>query len=115
MVYVFVDATATVTTTASQRLTGAAEVPLESAASTSGQAFDYGLCYQASGGGAVINFAGTLTYSTSAVFPDRRTFAAAASVVPGAGTWKVGFCVRNGNANAITYADYVNGWVQVTN
>jgi len=113
-VYVFVRTTTTVTTTVSQRLTGAAEVPLQSSgAGAGGQFFNYGLCYQPSTGGAITNF--TSSYSTSKVFPDLRTFAAAASVVPGAGTWKVGFCVWNNGALAIDYADFVNGWVQVTN
>lgn len=111
--YVFVGNTAVVTTTASQRLTGAAEVPLYSTASTTGQLFDYGLCYQPSGGGAITNFAGA-AYSTGAVYPERRTFAAAASVVPGAGTWNVEFCVRNNLSNSMS-SDFVNGWVQVTN
>jgi Collagen triple helix repeat (20 copies) len=113
-VYVFVDQTATVTTTASQRLTGAAEVPLASSASTSGQDFDYGLCYQSSTGGTVNNFTPGY-YSTSYVYPDERTFAASASVVPGAGTWKVGFCVRNGHGSNLIIPDFVSGWVQVTN
>ena len=112
--YVFVGPTATVTTTASQRLTGAAEVPLFSAASASGQSFDYGLCYQLSGGGTITDFAG-VNYSTASVYPEKRSFAAAASVVPGAGTWKVGFCVANDWGSNSMSSDYVNGWVQVTN
>jgi len=110
--YVFVGNTATVTTTAGQRLTGAAEVPLYSPASATGQEFDYGLCYQPSAGGTITNF--VPSYSTSEVWPDSRSFAASASVVPGAGTWKVGFCVYNDGSNAID-SDWVNGWVQVTN
>jgi hypothetical protein len=113
--YVFVGNTATVTTTASQRLTGAAEVPLYSTLSAGGQAFDYGLCYQPSTGGTISDFAGISNYSTADVYQERRSFAASASVVPGAGTWKVGFCVMNEyGANSIT-SDWVNGWVQVTN
>ena len=112
--YVFSGATATVTTTASQRLTGAAEMPLGSTgAGASGQLFDYGLCYQPSSGGTIANF--TDNYSSSRVYPDKRTFAASASVVPGAGTWNVGFCVRNGFPNPIDLVDWANGWVQVTN
>ena len=115
-VYVFVDNTTTVTTTASQRLTGAAEVPLgANTAGTSGEAFNYGLCYQPSTGGTITNFAGDTGYSTSDAYPDPRSFAATASVVPGAGTWKVGFCVENGSTHAIDNVDWVNGWVQVTN
>ncbi len=111
--YVFVGNTATVTTTVSQRLTGAAEVPLYSAASASGQHFDFGLCYQPSTGGTISNFAGT-NYSTGDVYPERRSFAASASAAFGAGTWNVGFCVRNENSNSMA-SDWVNGWVQVTN
>jgi hypothetical protein len=110
---VFVGNTATVTTTVSQRLTGAAEVPLYSAASASGQHFDFGLCYQPSTGGTISNFAGT-NYSTGDVYPERRSFAASASAAFGAGTWNVGFCVRNENSNSMA-SDWVNGWVQVTN
>ena len=112
--YFFVGNTATVTTTASQRLTGAAEVPTLSAASTSGQSFVYGLCYQPSSGGMLFNFAGS-NYSTGRMYPEPRTFAAAASVVPGAGTWKVGFCVNNNSGANQIDTGYVNGWVQVTN
>ncbi|MGD0166086.1 MAG: hypothetical protein ABSC51_02195 [Gaiellaceae bacterium] len=49
------------------------------------------------------------------MYPDQRTFAAAASVVPGAGTWNVGFCVLNEEGAAINNTGSVNGWVQVTN
>ncbi len=112
--YVFTGIPATVTTTASQRLTGVAEAPLESAASGApGELFDYGLCYQSSTGGTISNFAGD-DYSTGRVYQNRQTFAAASSVAPGAGTWKVGFCVRNWGPNSIS-PGYVNGWVQVTN
>ena len=113
--YVFAGGTADVTTTASQRLTGAASLLLGSALSAGGQLFDYGLCYQPSGGGTITNFMGA-NYASGIVYPDSRTFAAAASVVPGAGTWTVGFCVRNSyGANAIGTNHWVNGWVQVTN
>ncbi len=113
-VYVFAGGTVTVTTTASQRLTGAAVVSLGSTASGTGQLIDYGLCYQPSTGGAIANFMGA-NYASGVVYPDSRTFAAAASVLPGAGTWKVGFCVRNGyGSNAIDNNHWVNGWVQVT-
>ena len=113
--YVFVGNTATVTTTASQRLTGAAEVPLYSTPSTTGQSFDFGLCYQPSTGGTISDFTGISDYSTAVVYPEKRSFAASASVVPGAGTWKVGFCVNNYWGSNSIGSDWVNGWVQVTN
>jgi len=82
--------------------------------STSGQSFEYDLCYQPSTGGTISSFTGAYD-SFSRVYPEFRTFAAAASVVPGAGTWHVGFCIRNNyGSNEIT-TDLVNGWVQVTN
>lgn len=43
-----------------------------------------------------------------------RAFAKAGSVVPGAGTWKVGFCVQSFSASPINDNDRVNGFVQVT-
>ena len=113
--WTFVGTTSTLTTAAGERLTGIGEAPLGSKTSTSGQAFDYGLCYQPTAGGAVVNFVGSWLYSTGTLFPDRRTYAAAASVVPGAGTWRVGFCVRNPLGHAIDNNDFADGWVQVTN
>ena len=113
--FVFAGPTATLTTATGQRLTGAAGAPLGSTASTGGQTIDYDLCYQPSGGGPVTNFVSG-NYSIGVVFPERRTFIAAASVVPGAGTWKVGFCVLDsGGPNAVNNNDFVSGWVQVTN
>ena len=116
--WVFFGTTVSVTTTASQRLTSAAEATLGSTASTSGQTFYFGLCYQASTGGTISSFPGDevgTNYSVSKVYPDMRTFATAQSVVPGTGTWEVGFCVINYNANAINNNSNVSGWVQVTN
>ena len=115
VVYVFAGPATVLTTTASQRLTGSAVAMLASTASTGGEPFVYGLCYQPNTGGTIVNFMGP-NYLIGYAWPDRRSFAAAASVVPGAGTWNVGFCVLNtGNPNAIDSNGYVNGWVQVTN
>jgi hypothetical protein len=111
---VFAGPTATVTTTADQRLTGAAEAPLYSGDSTAAS-FYYGLCYQSHGGGGLLtNFAstGSLVYADPS---DPRVITATASVVPGAGTWNVGFCVYNMFSQKIESNSVVNGWVQVTN
>ena len=113
-VYLFAGGTATLTTTASQRLTGMAVAHLGSSASDTGQSFTYGLCYQPNAGGTISNFAGT-HYMNGWAYPDIRAFAAAGSVVPGAGTWKVGFCVWNFGTNSMAANDFENGWVQVTN
>ena len=109
---VFAGPTATVTTAAGQRLTGAAEAPLYSDSTTA--SFYFGLCYQSHGGGSLTNFAptGSLGYA----YPnDPRVFTATASVVPGAGTWNVGFCVMNLFSPKLESNTVVNGWVQVTN
>jgi hypothetical protein len=106
---VFASSTATVTTTASQRLTGAAWGALSSTGAQ--QTFIYGLCYQASTGGTITFFSpvnSTLTTTTS-------TYADAASVVPGAGTWTVGYCVFNPGSSSLDRFYGENGWVQVTN
>ncbi len=111
--YVFAGPSALVTTTASQRLTGSAAAPLGLAAGA--QVAIIGLCYQPNAGGSLANFVST-SYSVHLVVAERRTYSASATVVPGAGTWRVGMCVSNYvGANAISNNDYVNGWVQVTN
>jgi hypothetical protein len=108
--YVFVGTTATVTTAAGQSLVGAAELPLIASAATP---VDFGLCYQPSAGGTVNNFVSH--YSTTSVQTTSSPFSASAAVAPGAGSWKVGFCVRNDYGSATISTDWVNGWVQVVN
>jgi hypothetical protein len=59
--------------------------------------FDYGICYRASGSSnPPVNFVGDY-YSTGKIssLNNRVSFAATASVIPGAGTWEIGFCVKN--------------------
>jgi hypothetical protein len=112
--YVFVGPTVTVTTTAAQKITGSAQAPLAMSA-VGKQGFQYGLCYQASTPGApIIDFAGG-NYSIGEITSTRQSWAASASATPGAGTWKVGYCILNNLPNAIDHNDYVNGWVMVTN
>lgn len=112
--YAFNGATATVTTTSSQRLTGAATASLGKSAAGSGQ-IGYGLCYQPNAGGPLVNFVGG-AYIIGQVDGSnvRRDYSAAATVVPGAGTWKVGFCVGTNGFN-LDANDFTNGWVIVSN
>jgi Collagen triple helix repeat (20 copies) len=115
LVYVFVGPTAQVTTTAAQRLTGAAEVPLGLAPGSAAQTAQVGLCYQSTlAGSAINNFVGG-NYSVHLFTVGRDSYSAVGTVMPGAGTYNVGFCVRNTGAAAITDNDYVNGYVQITN
>jgi hypothetical protein len=102
----------TVTTTASQRVVASAEAPLATSAGTA--TVRAGMCFQAAAGGPINNFVG-FNYSIIDVGTTRTATAASASVVPGAGSWRVGFCVHNGSAVAVDNTDYVNGWVMVVN
>ena len=109
--YQFAGPTATVTTAAGQRMTGAATSVLGKT-STGTDIFRYGLCYQLLSGGSIINFVGSNYTQTQMDNVLRQDFSAAASTVPGAGTWKVGFCTFN--VFDIDNNDYVNGWVMVS-
>ena len=108
--YQFLGATATVTTTAAQRLTGSAMVPVGVTGAASTIQLD--LCYQPSAGGALTGFSGG-GYSLVAVTGARLAQSAAGTVVPGAGTWRVGACAKT--SVALDNNDFVNGFVQVTN
>jgi hypothetical protein len=115
LAYVFAGGTVLVTTTATQRLTGAAEAPMGLAAGAAAQTAFIDLCYQPAAGGALSNFSGGF-YSIHRMVAERRAYTAVGTVVPGAGSWNVGLCVRNGGGGAtISDNDYTNGYVQVTN
>ncbi|NUN14105.1 MAG: hypothetical protein HUU55_10775 [Myxococcales bacterium] len=113
-VYVFAGPTATVTTTAGQRLTGAAEAPVGLTVGAASQTAQIGLCYRPQSGGTLVNFVGG-GYSIHSMFAERRCYSVSATTVPGAGTWQVGMCIMNNGQATISNNDYVNGWVQVTN
>ena len=100
-----------ITTTSSQRLVGTAEVPMGDPTPTG---IDYDLCYRPSGGSTITPFSASSSSATLTSFD--VVYTATSSVVPGAGTWDVGFCVRPaaGGRNAERIND-VNGWVQVVN
>ena len=111
--WVFAGPTATATTEESQRLTGVAGASLGTSASDAAT-FLYDLCFRAGGTtDALTNFAGANASAGQAITP--VPFTAAGSVVPGAGTWEVGFCVLNSGASSLDANDFLNGWVMVTN
>jgi len=112
-VFVFAGPQATVTTTASQNLVGAAQAPL-GLSSGGPQIFRYELCYQPASGGPLTNFTRP-NFSIGEASTTRVPFSAMATTTPGAGTWKVGFCVQNYNPLTLDDNDYVSGWVQVVN
>ncbi len=74
-----------------------------------------GLCYQEANGGPLNIFAKE-NYIEVQVSSTMIPYSVSASVVPGAGTWNVGFCIHNQSFDiAIENFDWVNGWVMVTN
>jgi hypothetical protein len=111
----FVGGQAVVTTSSSQRLTASAMAPIGvltlGVLGTPTIQLDF--CYQpAAAGGPVTNFSGP-AYSIVAVTQTRTAQAVAATVLPGAGTWKVGVCAAT--PVLLDNNDFVNGYVQVTN
>lgn len=113
--WVFAGPKITVTTTASQRITGAAQAPLGT--TTPGMAmFGYDLCYRAAGTlNLPLNFTGD-DHSQGEVSDTAGiiSFSADASVVPGAGSWEVGYCVLNFGTHVLDNNDFVNGWIIIT-
>jgi hypothetical protein len=113
--WIFAGPTVSVATTESQRITGVVQAPLSTSAE--GQAsFGYDLCYRSAGSSdPLTNVAGS-NYSVGEVSAsDRLSFTAAGSVIPGAGTWEVGYCILNSGSVALDNNDMVTGWVVVTN
>jgi hypothetical protein len=108
--YQFLGTQAVVTTTSTQRVTGSAMVPV--GVTGASQTIRLDLCYQPSVvGGALTAFSGG-NYSLVAVTTARTAQAVAGTVVPGAGTWRVGACAMT--TVALDNNDFVNGYVQVT-
>jgi hypothetical protein len=114
--WVFVGPTTPLTTTAEQRITGAAQAALGTNFKTTAS-FGYDLCYRASGTiDPLKNFTGA-DYSVGSVAPKtgRFSFAAMSSVVPGEGSWELGYCVQNASGGKLNNNSNVTGWLMVTN
>lgn len=114
--WTFIGPTVSVPVAAGQRVTGSAVAVLATSTPTPGLAtpVSFSLCTQLGGVGAISPF-----YPGN--YPDAQvsvplSYAAAGSTVPGAGTHRIGYCVKNKSTNvALTANDWVNGWVMVTN
>jgi hypothetical protein len=109
-IYVFAGPTLSVTTTAGQRLVGSAAALLGSSGGTN---IWYGLCYKPPTSSTLQNWAGVDYLETPVAA--RQAFSVSASVAPGAGTFTVGFCVKNNGASNLDNNNWVNGWVEVVN
>ena len=114
LVYVFAGSTATVTITAGQKIVACASAPL--GVSTGAATADIGMCYAPFPANTPItNFVGS-NYSTVEISTTRTTYSASASISGlAAGTYSIGFGVRNTGTTAINDNDFLNGWVMVVN
>jgi hypothetical protein len=107
--YVFAGATATITTTATQRIivTGSIVLGRASNIPPSNGSFYIGAGYQPFAGGFILNMAGT-AYTAIDVTDTRTAQAIAGSIVPGAGSWKIGAVIQNPSSVALDHNDYMN-------
>jgi hypothetical protein len=115
LAFQFIGGQAVVTTSSTQRLTASAMAPVGVLAlgALGPQTIQLDFCYQpADAGGSLTNFSGP-RYSIVAVTLTRTAQAVAATVLPGAGTWRVGVCAVT--PVLLDNNDFVNGYVQVTN
>lgn len=106
--------TATVTVSATQRITATATSAL---GTTSGTAdIEYNLCYQSQPSGTITQFSQDDFFAVTAT-TNITSFTASQSIVPGiAGNYTVGMCIRNMSVSTyIDNNDWGQGWVMVTN
>ena len=108
--YAFAGPTATVTTTAGQRLVATASGVL--GATTYAHMY-LDICYPAYAGGAVITFNNPNPLYTHTVQPSVAQ-SVSAIAAPGAGTWNVGLCARP-QINPLDHNGQATGWVMVVN
>jgi len=113
--YVFAGPTTLVSTTSSQRLIGSAVAPLGHDTEGATQAIRSTLCYQPSAGGPITPFLGGGGYNRLHITSTRIGVPASGTVQPGAGSWRVGFCVFNSGQLPLGNTDWVTGWVMVVN
>jgi hypothetical protein len=126
--YSFVGSTVDLTTTATQRITGAATASLSFVAAQTGRSpgpLNEALCYRPSGTTQpLVTFAGQ--YGTGIhhdLIPNIQmvppltastgTSTVTDTVVPGAGTWQVGRCLQNQSPSDL-HVITMTGWFQIT-
>jgi hypothetical protein len=111
----FAGPTASVTVTATQRLTGSASLPITYVGETPDD-IDYDLCYRDLGtplGDPPRRVSGPDFQTATIVHTD--VVATSGTIVPeAAGSYEFGLCVRTTSSTSLT-GDNVHGWVMVTN
>lgn len=111
----FAGPTTTLTTTASQSISASGSAAL--GLSTGTATIELGICEQPAAGGTIAPLAGTGNYEIVDLSTTRLPYAISQAASPGAGSFKIGMCVRN-NANAplsIDNVDFSIGYAFVTN
>jgi hypothetical protein len=112
--WTFAGPTATFNVGANQAITGTGSASLGISAGTV-LAETY-LCYQNAAGGAVTQFgADTTHYQLVNVTTNRTIFSSSGATIPGAGSWKVGYCVNNNSGSALDASDWASGVYEVVN
>ena len=113
-VYVFAGPTVSVTITAGQKIVAVASAPLATTAGTSSG--DIGICYAVPPlNSPITNFVGA-SYSNVEFTTTRNTYTASATISGlAAGTYTIGFGVRNTGATTLADNNSSNGWVMVVN
>lgn len=112
--YVFAGPTVSVTITAGQKIVAVASAPLATVTGTT--TGEIGICYAVPPlNSPIINFVGG-SYSVVEFTTTRNTYTASATISGlAAGTYTVGFGVKNTGAAILNDNDYLNGWVMVVN
>lgn len=112
--WAFAGPTVNAVTTATERITGAVQALLGTTLSGTAT-FNYDLCYRAAGTSDVLtNFGGANSSAGDAINTLGVPFPAIASVVPGSGTWEVGYCLLNSGTVDLDNNGLANGWIIVT-
>jgi hypothetical protein len=111
--FVFAGPTVTVTLAAGQSVAGVADAVLGYVDQPQPIPISYTLCYQPTSGGALAP-ASNPTIPNAEASNQSASFSAVAAFSPGAGEWRVGFCVLNEDDATLDDNGRVNGWIQVT-
>jgi len=115
--YRFHGPTVTVTVADGQRVTGSATAILSLISDPGGLTMDYGLCYQPTSGGPILNFVADELSVLLRVFSTPYSVSAT-RVFPTGDEFNIGFCLDHfslTDPDELDANDDVNGWVMVTN
>lgn len=115
--FVFAGPQATISTTAGQLVNASGSVALATKTTGTSSEVEVSICTQVATGGAVTPLAGDVNndFQDVTVLSTRLTYAGSWAGTPGAGSWKIGMCVRNEGKQAINNPDWSVGFAFVTN